>query len=53
MVEKESIINLSIYSSKSYATVVLSNDEVAFLGEKEDAAFYTFLFCLFFIDSIV
>ena len=34
-----SIINLSRYGRKGYATVVLRNFEVAFLGERVDAAF--------------
>ena len=39
MVEKQNIVNLSSYRSKSYASVVLSYSEVNFLGEGEDAVF--------------
>ena len=42
MIEKQGIINLS-----SYAFVVLSDSEVAFLGEGKDVAFCPFLFCLY------
>ena len=47
MVEKQSILNLSSYSSKSYASVVLCNFKVTFLVEREEAAFCSFL--LYFI----
>ena len=46
MVEKLSIIDLSSYRSKSYASVVLSDSKVTFLGEGEDAAFCPFLNCI-------
>ena len=39
MVDKQSIINLSNYSSKSYAFVVLCNFKVIFLGKGENATF--------------
>ena len=50
MIKKQSIINLSSYSSKSYATVVLSNSLIAFLEEGEDVTFCPFLYCILFID---
>ena len=53
MVEKQSIINLSSYSSKSYTSVVLSESKVTFLREEKDATFYQFLYCILFIDVIV
>ena len=52
-VEKQSIINLSSYKSKGYTSVVLSDSEVIFLGEREDAAFHPFLRCILFIDRVV
>ena len=53
MVEKPSIKNLSSCSSKSYASVVLSDSfEVTFLGDEDDVAFCPFLHCILFIDSI-
>ena len=36
---KNSIINVSSYSSKHYAYVALGDSKVAFLWKKEDAAF--------------
>ena len=39
MIEKLSIINLSCYRCKSYASVVLDNSDVTFFREEEDAAF--------------
>ena len=45
MVEKQVIINLSSYNSKSNASVALSNSEIVFLKEWEDTAFYPFLYC--------
>ena len=43
------IINLSSYSSKSYASVVLSDSKVAFLQEGSMQAFVYFyiVFCLY------
>ena len=52
MVEKQSIINLSSFSSKSYASVVLSDSKVTFIGEVEDATFCLILNCILIIDSI-
>ena len=43
MIEKQSIINLNFYSSKNYASIILSDSEVTFVGEEEDAAFCPFL----------
>ena len=50
--EKQSIINLSIYRSVSFASVVLRDSEVNFLSERKDAAFCPFLYCILFICSI-
>ena len=47
-VEKLSIINLSSYRSKSYASVVLGDSEVTFLRKEEDAAFSPSFYCIFF-----
>ena len=44
-VEKESIINLNSYRSKSYATVVLNDSEINFFEEEANVAFWQFLFC--------
>ena len=48
MIEKLNIINLSSYSSKSYASLVLSNSEVTFLGKGRMQLFIYFIlvFCL-------
>ena len=43
--EKQRIINLSSYSSKSYASVVLNGYEVTFLEEMKDATFHPFPHC--------
>ena len=48
-VEKQNIINLS---HESYASIVLNNSQVAFLGKGEDAAFYLFISCVLFLDSV-
>ena len=45
MIEKQSIINLCNYSSKSYASE-FSDFEVAFQWEGKNATFYPFLYCL-------
>ena len=52
MTKKQDIINVWIYSSKSYAAVVLCDSEVTFLKEEEDAAFCLYLYGLLFIDNI-
>ena len=44
MVLKKSIINLSSYRSKSYASVVLSDSEVTFLEDREVKTICSFLF---------
>ena len=46
-IEKQGIINLCKCSSKSYASVVLSDFKVTFLGEEEDAIFlhFSIVFC--------
>ena len=51
-IEKESIINLSFYRSKSYAFVVLCDSELSLLREENDAAFCPFLYCILIIYSI-
>ena len=50
MSEKVSIINLSSYCNKSYASVVYCDSKVVFLGEGKDAIFCPFLHCVFFIS---
>ena len=52
VIEKQSIINLSLYLSKGYASVVLGCSEVTFLREKEDAAFYPSLYCVLVIYGL-
>ena len=42
-IKKQGIMNLCSYSSKSVASVVLSDSEVAYHGEEEDATFRPFL----------
>ena len=49
MIKKQGILNLSSYSCKSYASVVLSDSEIALLREQEDAAFHPFINCVFFL----
>ena len=44
MMEKQGIINLSSYSIKSYASVVLSDSRVTFLGERSMQPFIHFSF---------
>ena len=52
MIEKQSIINLCSNSSKNYVYIGLSNSEVPFLLEGEDAVFCLFLYCVLFIDRV-
>ena len=42
-IEKQNIVDLSSYSSKSYASVVLSDSKVTFLEERDDEVFRPFL----------
>ena len=49
MVEKQSIVNFCSYRSKSYACEVLSDSEVTFLREGDDAVFCPSLHCILFI----
>ena len=51
-IKKQCIINLSSYSSKSYAFVVLGDSEVTFLEEGMDAIFHPFLNWVLCIDCI-
>ena len=46
MIEKQDIKNFSSWRSKSYASVVLCDFEVAFLGEWDDTHFCTFFYCV-------
>ena len=46
-IEKQSIMILSSYSSKSYTSVDLSDSEVIFLHEEKDIIFLAFLCCVF------
>ena len=48
-VEKQSIINLSSYRNKSYASVVLSDSKMTFL-RKEDASFRPLLYWILYIN---
>ena len=52
MIEKKSIINLSSYSSKSYAPVVRNDSDLSFLEEEKDAAFHSLLYCVLFIHRV-
>ena len=49
---EKQVYNLSRYSSKRYASVVLSDSEVTFLRKGEDAAFNPFLSYVLSIHSI-
>ena len=40
------------YYSKGYTSAVLSDSEVAFLEEGDDAAFFLFIYCDLFIHSV-
>ena len=51
-VEQQRIINLNRYESKGYATVVLGNYGVTFLGEREDSAFCPPLYCVLVIYGV-
>ena len=46
----QSIINLN--QNKTHVSIVLIDSEVTFLRERDDAAFFPFLYCVLFIDSI-
>ena len=48
-IEKQSIIDLSRYGSKSYASVVLGVSKVTFLRNGEDSAFCLSPYCLLVI----
>ena len=49
-IEKQYIINLTSNSSKTSASLVLSDSKVAFFGEA--VIVHTFLYCVLFIDII-
>ena len=49
-IEKPGIINLYCHSCESYYCVVLSDSEVAFLGEEKDANFRSFF--VSFVNSV-
>ena len=46
-------VNLSRYSHKGYAAVVLSDSDVTYGKERKEAAFDPFFYCVLFIYSIV
>ena len=48
--EKQIITNLNSSSSKSYSCIVLSDSEVTFFVEENDATFCLFLCCVLLID---
>ena len=48
-IEKQSIIKPSRYENKGYASIVVGDSDVIFLGEGEDAAFYPSLYCILII----
>ena len=50
MIEKHNQINSS--SSYRFAPVVISYLEVTILGERHDTIFFSFLYCVLFIDFI-
>ena len=52
MIEKQSIINFSIYSSKSYISVVVGDSKVIFLQEWEGVSFHPFLYWALFIHLL-
>ena len=52
MTEKQGMINLSRNGSKSYAFVIFSDSDVAFLQERKDATFCWFLYSFYFIHSV-
>ena len=52
MIEKQDIINLSSYCSKNYPSVVLSDFEVTFLGERGGCSFLLFLYHVLFMHNV-
>ena len=53
IIEMVGIINfLAGDSIKNYASVILSDSKVIFLGEGNDATFHLILYCVLFIDCI-
>ena len=51
-IEKKDTINLSGYSSKSYASAVLSDSDITFLWQGHDAVFRSYLYWVLFIYNI-
>ena len=51
-IAKQGIMNLGNNGSKSHISVVFSDSEIVFLGDREDAAFSPFLFCVLFVHSV-
>ena len=51
-VEKLSLINLSSYSVKNYASVVLSDSDDTFLGKGDDAPLFPFLYHISLIKCV-
>ena len=51
-VEKQSIINLSSFSSKSYVSLVIGDSEIIFVGEGEDSAFCPLVNHVLFTDIV-
>ena len=51
-IDNSTSINLSNYSSKSYASVVLKDSEVAFLEVRKDTNFPPFHYCVSFMNCV-
>ena len=49
---KPGIMNLSSYNSKIHDSRILSDSEVPFLGKWNNATFFSFLYCVLFIDHV-
>ena len=52
MSETQNIINLSSNSNKVYESIILTDSEEAFLGERENAAFRSLLYFILFICNV-
>ena len=53
MIEKQAIVNLCNYGGMSYASVVLSDSKIAFLGERMDEDFQPFFYCFVYIQCCI
>ena len=51
-IKEQSNLNLSIYSKKTFAFVVLSDSKATFSRDRDDINFYSFLCCVLFVHSI-